>query len=223
MSILVSFLQALLLIFGALIAVGIAYYLYGIGLYGIGTGLVGMASIRLARLPGWVRWIILLPSLGLSGSLLIITFNLVFWVGSWFGDTFVGTAWIWGTTFIQAAIVPSMLVSTGFVVAPAIHRWVAIAVMIAIWLWVAGLILDPETGNFSPRESDFWGFYGALALSACAAAYGVSKVWRWDQLIRLLELGLQVDGAVVLPVSCPNCGAISDPTESFCVDCGAEL
>jgi len=79
MSILVSFLQALFLIFGTLIAVGIAYYLYGIG-----TGLVGMASIRLARLPGWVRWIILLPSLGLSGSLLIITFNLVFWVGSWF-------------------------------------------------------------------------------------------------------------------------------------------
>ena len=44
---------------------------------------MGWAAIFLLRLPSWVRWIILLPALGLSALLLTITFNvtelLVFW------------------------------------------------------------------------------------------------------------------------------------------------
>ena len=183
---------------------------------------MGWAAIFLLRLPSWVRWIILLPALGLSALLLTITFNVIFWIGAGFGDSFVGTAWMWVTTFTQAVVVPRMLVAAGYATAPNGRRWVSVGIMIMIWVWVAGVLLDPETVHFSYTESDFWGFYGALVVTAGSAAYAVNRYWNLDLLYRLVESEMRGESDTEIPSSCHNCGTETLPSDSFCPNCGAE-
>ena len=91
------------------------------------------------------------------------------------------------TTFTQSVIMPRILVATGYMIAPAVRRLIAIVVMLAIWSWLAGTLLDPDTGDFAPPESDVWAFYGWLVVAAGSAAYAVIKFWNLDPLLRLVE------------------------------------
>ena len=217
MSVMLSILQGVLLTVLACFAIWTATYVFTIG-----TGVVGWAAIFLLRLPSWVRWIILLPALVLSGLLLMITFNIIFWIGGWFGDSFIGTAWMWVTTFTQAVVVPRMLVAAGYATAPNGRRWISVGIMIMVWVWVAGVLLDAETVRFSYTESDFWGFYGALVVTAGSAAYAVHKYWNLDLLYRLLESDMRGESDTEIPSFCHMCGTEMLPSDSICPKCSAE-
>ena len=177
------------------------------------------ASLSLFGRPSWVRWIILLPAIGLSALVLIFTFNVIFRIGDWFGDSFVGAAWMWGTTFFQAAVVPSTLVTTGFLIAPTGRRWIAIAVMLAIWAWLAGPLLSPDTGDFLAPD-DAW-VYGWLVIAAGAAAYAAINAWGMAPTLQLLELDMRLDAD--MPAYCHNCGTEAKPYDRFCTICGVAL
>jgi len=151
----------------------------------------------------------------------MLTFNVIFWIGSWFGDSFTGTAWVWVTTFTQATVVPRMLVAAGYVTAPNGSRWISVGIMVVIWVWVAGVLFDPATEHFSYTEFDFWAFYGALVVTAGSAAYAVNKFWHLEPLFRLLELEMRGESDTEIPSSCHICGAETRPSDSFCVNCGA--
>lgn len=225
MALMLSVLQGFFLIVLALFALGFAKYVFSAG-----HGLVGWASIALLGRPSWIRWIILLPAIILSAFILIFTFNVIFWIGDLFGESFVGTAWMWGTTFTQAVVVPGTIVTTGYVIAPNGRRWIAGAVMLAIWAWLAGTLFDPETSEFLASEVDVW-FYGWLVVAAGAAAYAAIKAWVMEPLLRLAELEMRdkfdaetqttpVPPQTTAVAHCVECGGEISPDASFCDNCG---
>jgi hypothetical protein len=176
-----SILRFLLLIPLAFLALGVAVFVVNMG-----QGLLVFGSLAMLALPRWVRWLSVLPALALGAVVLLFTFNLVFWIGDWFGETFVGKAWTWVTTFAQAVVVPTALVNIASLVAPSGRRWVAIGVMLAIWVWLFGTLLNPDTGQYRGAESGAW-FYGWLALAALAAAYQSLKVWAFEPVLLAME------------------------------------
>jgi hypothetical protein len=225
MTVALSVLQGLLLVVLAFFALGVANFVFQLG-----TGLVTSATLGLFGLPIWVRWTILLPAIVFSAFILIVTFNVIHSIGDWFGESFVGTAWMWGTTFIQSAVVPSLLVTTAFMIAPNGRRWIATALMLVIWTWLAGTLFDPDTGEF---VSESLMFYGALLLAAFSALAAVRKAWIMEPVLRLMESEFKRDTtpadaehygeAVVEPQYCNTCGAKLSAGTLFCSSCGVSL
>ena len=228
---LASVLKGLLLIVGAFFALGIATWLFNVA-----QVLVVGGSLGLSRMPTWLRWVILIPAIVVFSLILIIAFNVIFLIGDWFGESFVGTAWEWGATFIQSAIVPSLLVTTAFLIAPNGRRWIAIAMMLVIWLTLFGSLFDSNSADNSLIEFDTL-FHGALLLAAVSAAWGVLKMWDMEPMLRALESGTGHDvpnsdipdyaahygGAKPDSEICTTCGESLGEGAAFCSSCGASV
>ena len=173
-----EFLKIVILILLTPWIIGFAYWILAMG-HGMGAWL----GLILLPVPSWIRWVILIPATILTFFIAIFTFNIIFWIGDWYGESFLGTVWDWVTTFVQASLVPTLLVTNVSLIAPRGRVWIAVATMLLIWLWLVGVFLDPQTGK---QGFDLL-FHGFILVAALSAAWGVIKVKTMEPLFRLIE------------------------------------
>lgn len=157
---------------------GFAYWVLALG-----YALPNWLGLVLLPVPGWIRWILLIPVVIISFLIITVAFNVIFWFGGWYGDSFLGTIWVWGATITQAVLLPYLLINNSFVVAPKARLAVAMITMLLIWIWLLGAAVDTESGVTGFE----FGFHGALILSAVTALWRVVEIKKLIPLLEFME------------------------------------
>ena len=149
----------------------------------MGYGFASWLGLLLLPVPRWIRWIILIPVTVITFFIITFTFNVLYWIGDWYGDSFFGTLWLWVTSFTHAVFLPNVLVTNATFLAPNGRIWISVATMLLIWLFLLGLAFDTEQGI---TGFDLL-FHGALVMGAISALWRVLSLKSLIPLLQHLE------------------------------------
>lgn len=147
------------------------------------SGMLGLAIVLL-RVPGWIRWLLLIPVAIFTFFTTMVAFELVSLPGAWFGESFFGTLWTWFTTLTLVGLIPTLVVTNTSIVAPKGRIWVAIGIMLYIWLTLSDTFLAPPP---DVQGFDFQ-FHGALVVAVISSIHGVGHVWTLTPILKLMEI-----------------------------------